>query len=199
MILSRLAELKSVTIVAPVILLAMTGFLFSPRVPAGQEDANCVSVIDIGPAHLHLNCDSEEFERIAADPLLLFSSNRTWQTRPLYAMLGWALAKPFHMVWGLNPAAFLPEYAGFVTLNFLLLLCSVLLFKKISGARWLLDPLTLFPLSVIVVNQVTKAFFWTPHLQIFNVVIPIVSLALFRWILEKVLAAGEHQKARVWV
>lgn len=163
----------------------MTGFLFSPRVPAGQERANCVSVIDIGPAHLHLNCDSQEFERIAADPSLLLSSNRTWQTRPLYALLGWALAKPFRLVAGANHAGLLPEYAGFVTLNFLLLLVSVLVFTRIAGARRLLDPLTIFPISLIVVNQVTKAFFWTPHLQMFNVFVPIASLALFVVILNK--------------
>ena len=187
MILSRLAELKSVTIAVPVILLAMTGFLFSPRVPAGEEAANCVSVIDIGPAHLHLNCDSGEFERVAANPSLMLSSNRTRQNRPLSVMLGWTLAKPFHMMGVATGSA---EYAGFITLNFLLLLCACLLFTRISGARWLLDPLTLFPLSVIVVNQVTKAFFWTPHLQIFNILIPIASLALFRWIFEEAHPLG---------
>ena len=161
----------------------MTGFLFSPRVPVGQERANCVSVIDIGPAHIHVNCDSEEFERIAADPSLILSSNRTRQNRPLSVMLGWTLAKPFRM---LGVETGFAEYAGFVTLNFLLLLCSGLLFTRISGARWLFDPLTLFPFSMIVVNQVTKAFFWTPHLQIFNILIPIASLVLFRWIFDEV-------------
>lgn len=182
----------------------MTGFLFSPRVPKGAENANCVSVIDLGPAHLHVNCDSQEFERLAADPSLILSSNRTWQTRPLYPLLGKLLSEPIHLalvnsvsdqavsterqastVRGRNQAAFLPEYFGFVTLNFLLLLFSVLLFRRISGATWVFDPLILFPLAMIVVNQVTKAFFWTPHLQIFNVFIPIVSFALFQRLLDR--------------
>lgn len=195
--------LRSVTAAALLTLCAMTAFLFSPRVPHGQEDMNCVSVMDFGPVHVHKNCDSEEFQYIAADPGLMLSARPMRQNRPLYAVLGWVFARPFRLLGlqsvgrhaigvarqtyprGPNPAAFFPEYAGFVTLNFILLLSAVLLFGRLSGGHWLFDPLTLLPLAMIVVNQVTKAAFWTPHLQIFNVLIPIASIALYRWMISE--------------
>ncbi len=188
---------------AAVTLVAMIGFLFSPRVPRGQEDLNCVSVTDIGPMHIHKNCDSEEFEYVAADPGLLLAQRRYRQSRPLYAVLGWTFARPFHWLGlqsvgrpiianakqsypkGPAPAEYLPEYAGFVTLNFALLVTAVMLFLKLSGAQGLFDPLTLLPLAMIVVNEVTKAAFWTPHLQIFNVLVPIASVALYHRMLDR--------------
>lgn len=188
---------------ATVTLLAMIGFLFSPRVPRGEEDLNCVSVTDIGPIHIHKNCDSEEFEYVAAHPGLLLAQRRYRQSRPLYAVLGWTFARPFHWLGlqsvgrslianakqsyprGPAPAEYLPEYAGCVTLNFVLLVTAVMLFLKLSGAERLFDPLTLLPLAMIVVNQVTKASFWTPHLQIFNVFVPVASVALYQWMLDR--------------
>jgi hypothetical protein len=179
----------------------MIGFLFSPRVPRGEEDANCVSVTESGPIRIHKNCDSEEFQYVAANPGLLLSQRRYRQSRPLYAVIGWTLSRPFHWI-GLasmgrgivanaqqtyqkapTPGAYLPEYAGLVLLNFIVLLASVILFLRLSASRGLFDPLTLFPLVLIVVNSVTKAFFWTPHSQMLNVLIPVASLALYRWML----------------
>ena len=184
------------------ILLAMIGFLFSPRVPRGEEDLNCVSVTETGPIRIHKNCDSEEFEYVAAHPGLLLSRQYR-QSRPLYAVIGWTLSRPFHWI-GLasmgrgivsnarqtyrkapTPGAYLPEYAGLVLFNFLVLLAAVLLFLKLSDARGLFDPLTFFPLVLIVISSVTKAFFWTPHSQIFNVAISLASVALYRWMLRR--------------
>jgi hypothetical protein len=59
-------RLRDLLAVAAVTILAMTGFLFSPRVPRGSEDAHCVSVTDIGRIHVHKNCDSEIFQYDAA-------------------------------------------------------------------------------------------------------------------------------------
>lgn len=187
---------------AALILLAMAGFLFSPRVPRGEEDMNCVSVTEVGPIHIHKNCDSDEFQYVAAHPELLLSRQYR-QSRPLYAVIGWTLARPFHWL-GIasvgrslvanarqtyrkapTPAAYMPEYAGLVLFNLLLVTTAVILFLRLSGARRLFDPLTVFPLAMMIVNEVTKAFFWTPHTEMLNVFIPMASVALYRWILER--------------
>src|SRR5204862_6083063 len=125
------------------------------------EACNSGSVNDIGPIHMRTNCGSEEFEYVAADPGLLLAVRRYRQSRPLYALLGWTFARPFHWL-GLQsigrsvvanakqsypkwpaPAEYLPEYAGFVTLNFVLLVTAVMLFLKLSNAQRLFDPVTL--------------------------------------------------------
>jgi hypothetical protein len=179
----------------------MSGFLFSPRVPVGSEDAHCVSVTDIGPMHVHKNCDSEIFQYDAARPSILLEPQRLRQSRPLYAVLGWVFARPFHWLGfesagesilataeqtyprSPRPGAYLPEYAAFITINFILLVTALMLAIQLLKPERLFDPLTLLPLSMILVNEVTKAFFWTPHLQIFNIFIPIASVALYRWMM----------------
>jgi hypothetical protein len=179
----------------------MSGFLFSPRVPVGTEDAHCVSVTDFGRIHIHKNCDSEIFQYDAANPRNLLEPQRLRQSRPLYAVLGWVFARPFHWLGfesagesvlaraeqtypkSPRPGAYLPEYAAFITINFILLVTALMLAIQLLKPGRLFDPLTLLPLSTIVVNEVTKAFFWTPHLQILNIFIPVASVALYRWMM----------------
>ncbi|HUQ18776.1 MAG TPA: hypothetical protein VM099_04110 [Gemmatimonadaceae bacterium] len=194
--------MRTILSTAALILFAMAGFLFSPRIPYGEEDVNCVSVTDVGPMHIHKNCDSEEFQYVAAHPDLLLSRQYR-QSRPLYAVIGWTLARPFHWL-GIasvgrgvvadakqtyrkspSPGAYMPEYAGLVLFNLLLLTAAVILFLRLSGARRLFDPVTLLPLAIMIVNEVTKAFFWTPHTEMINVLIPMASVAAYRWMLAR--------------
>jgi hypothetical protein len=193
----------------------MSGFLFSPRVPRGSEDAQCVSVTDIGPIHVHKNCDSEIFQYDAARPSILLEPQRLRQSRPLYAVLGWTLARPFHWL-GLESAgeaivarskqtypkgpragAFLPEYAAFITINFLLLVLAIMLVVDLLQPERMFDPLTLLPLAMVLVNQVTKAFFWTPHMQIFNILIPVASVALYHWMLRREQSPGWRESGLI--
>jgi hypothetical protein len=43
----------------------------------------------------------------------------------------------------------------------------------------------LVPLALLLLNEISKPFFWTPHLQIFNIFVPVLSLYLFRSIQER--------------
>jgi hypothetical protein len=193
--------IRKILALASLVLAAMIGFLFSPRVPRGAENANCVSVTDVGPIHVHKNCDSEEFQYNAARPSRLLERNNLRQSRPLYSVLGWVFARPFRWMQleskvrsilenakqtypkSAEPASYFPEYAAFVALNFILLMISLVIFLRMLNIERLFDPLTLLPLAMLIVNEVTKAFFWTPHMQMFNVLVPLASVALCRWLL----------------
>ncbi len=189
-------QLRETLVIAVLALVSMALFLVSPRVPRGQEVAQCVTVMELaGPVHLTINCDSFEFVSLAHTPaLLLAPSHRVWQSRPLYPVAGWVAALPFRLV----PTAlvapllaragdarfgpYLPEFVGLLLINLELLVASVVLFQRLMGTPALFSPWTLLPLAILVVNEVTKAFFWTPHLQMFNLFAPVASLALFGWL-----------------
>jgi hypothetical protein len=158
------------------------------------------TVYIVGPVHVNVGIDAPLFIYLAKDPrLLLESPGSTWQSRPLYPALGWALAQPFRAV-GLHVlgermlsgqplpgvpgsyGSYLPEFAGLIVLNGLLLAMAVLLLRRLLGARSLLAPEMLLPATFLLANEVTKPGFWTPHLQMFNLLIPLVTLNLLVWL-----------------
>ena len=159
-------------------------FLVSPRVPPGSPAASCVHVVDIlGPIHVNVNCDSYEFLLLARNPARLLSEHNTWQSRPGYAVIGWLLAQPIKALHIKRDSV--AEYGAYLSLNWMLLSASILLFGWLCGDRPLLRPSLLFPLVILVCNEVSKAFFWTPHLQIFNIFMPMMSVSLGYWLLSR--------------
>lgn len=188
-------RLRELVLTGLLVALTAVPFLASPRIPPELEGPSCVRVVDLpGPLHLTLNCDSEEFLIVGQDPrLLLTLEHRVRQGRPLYPVIGWALAQPLHAlgvaklgrrVMG-DGGATLPEYAAYVLLNWLLLIGAVGLLRRLVAARSYFEPRALLPVAVILVNEVTKAFFWTPHLQILNLFITVASLSLLVWMQER--------------
>ena len=165
----------------------------------GLEDANCVTVNDWGPIHLTKNCDSEEFQYLARDPALMLTEERkTRQNRPLYPALGWLIAAPIRLSGleslgarilgrqdagesGPAPGRYFPEYVAFIVINLVLLAVSVIILLRLLGARSVFETAALLPASMLLINEVTKAFFWTPHQQIFNVFVPVMTIYLYRW------------------
>jgi hypothetical protein len=189
-------SLREILIASLLILIVAVLFLIQPKVPPGLEEYYCVRPVNLwGPVHFNLHCDSYRFIVLAQDPHGLLELDNKRQGRPLYILLGWALAIPFRALpsefteqylpnvnfMGLSPEHYLPEFSGFLLLNGLLLLASILLFRRLLGSTSLLNAWTLLPLVVLLANEVTKAFFWVPHLQIFNIFVPIASLSLYCW------------------
>lgn len=187
------------------VLVSLVGFLFllSPRPSAAFRDYGRVAVIELGgPFHIVKNVDSWEFEHVAAHPeALITRAHRYRQNRPLYVGLGWLFALPFRAVGMESTPMFSravgdslvihppysdqynrssPQYAGFVLLNWLLLVISVLLLKALMRSQSFFEPRMVLPLVLLLVNLVTKAFFWTPHVQFFSVLLPVVSIYVFR-------------------
>ncbi len=183
--------------------------LVSPRPDAGLRKYWLLHVVELGgPVHMVRNVDSWEFEHDAAHPGDLFTvAHRHWQSRPLAVWLGWLLSQPFRAagmptrvamtpedgrtLLGKPPYptefnAYSPQYAGFVLLNWLLLVGSVLLLKALLRANSFLEPRVLLPVSMLIANPVTKAFFWTPHTHTFNVLLPVATLTVLRPLLPRV-------------
>jgi hypothetical protein len=188
---------------ALIVTAAMSLFLVSPKPKPVMQKYWMLTPVEVyGPVHVMKNIDSWEFEHDAAQPGELFTvEHRHWQSRPLAIWLGWFLALPFRAA-GMPSKqimtaeegrtliekppfpgvynSYSPEYAAFIVLNWILLVASALLVKPLVRGKSFLEPRVILMLSMVVVNGVTKAFFWTPHVQIFSVLMPMVSLTLLR-------------------
>ncbi len=169
-------------------------FLISPRAPESLITTGDVFLYDIrGPLHLTINIDSWDFLDLGRDPRLMFTEkHQRFQGRPLYSALGFLLSlpfRPFRSEWiaaVFNPLAYyFPEVIGYAILNAIVLTVSILIFFQLVECKLSFDWLLLLPLTIFTANEVTKAFFWTPHLQVFNLVIPILSLMLYWGMLQR--------------
>ena len=148
-------------------------FLYSPM--PDKEDRQCGWYVDLPMgANLFINCDSKAFVNLAAEPSLLFEENQTRQSRPLYAVAGWAAGNAL--------CAFKSEkssqcyYYSFVIMNFVMIFAALMLFDFVSqkgGAA----PATVLVLSLFLAcNDITKAFTWSAHQQIFNILTPVLAI-----------------------
>ena len=109
--------------------------------------------------------------------------------RPLHSFIVFILSKVFSLV-GIpaGPIPYLGEdgipqtynllnYAIFIGLNAIILFTSMLLALKVMLRSRVTDNIyskivIVASLVIIVQNPITREFFWTPHSQIFNVLIP---------------------------
>ncbi|OWP64930.1 hypothetical protein CDA63_00805 [Hymenobacter amundsenii] len=178
-------------------LAATTSFWFSPA--PRTEDEYCGTYLHLTSfAGFTANCDGFEFMESARYPARLLAPRAVRQSRPLFVLLGSAVGYP--VTWavqglkagGLLPAAAVAKlpakyrpllgfYVGYVLLNYAVLLGALLLFRhlyyRLTVGRG--QPLVLAALLVFVVsNQVTKAFFWTVHQQMFTFLVPLLLLYL---------------------
>ncbi|MDF2774728.1 MAG: hypothetical protein K0S86_4228 [Geminicoccaceae bacterium] len=196
----RTRRVRELLVASLLVTTAVVPFLTSPRLPRELEARRCGRVIDLpGPFHVMVNCDSPALLILARDPRLLFSPEyRTRQTRPLYPVIGWVLAMPFRALGfaelgrrlpggsdttrgSVSYGSYLPEYIAFQLFNWVLLVVAAVLLRHLVAAPSYFAPRVLLPLAVLLVNEVTKVFFWTPHLQILNVFIAVASLSLLVW------------------
>ena len=140
-----------------------------------------------------VNHDSYGFLEMAQQPQRLLLPQEVRQSRPLYALLGAAVGYPLtaglHLAgrvglaprWPPADLRFYGFYSGYVLLNMLVLLGSLLLlrvvfqyFTKAKGEGWQFYALA----WVLVANPITKAFFWTAHQQMLAFFVPLACLVL---------------------
>jgi hypothetical protein len=140
-----------------------------------------------------VNHDSYGYLEVAHEPARLLLPREVRQSRPLYALLGAVAGYPFAAALrlagraGLVPASVLAQahyygiYVGYVLLNGLALLASLLLFRSLfrhftagRGEGWQFYALA----WVLVANPITKTFFWTAHQQLFAFLVPLFCLVL---------------------
>lgn len=187
----------------------MTGFLIGPRVPAKDQEDNCVANVNLpGPFGFGLNCDSPELIWLAREPSGLLTKNSYRQSRPGLIIAAAILQVPLSLVvpFGAPPQKIgwgdveginklfknnLPTYLAYVLLNIGILIASFFILRRVMerehDRRAIHSASALLIVStglLLVANDVTKAFVWSPHMQMFNILVPVlcfyVTLRLLR-------------------
>jgi hypothetical protein len=182
----------------------LLGFLVGPRVIDSEQKSTCVGNVELlDPFGISLNCDSPQFMWLARDPSGLLMEENPRQARPGMILAAALLTAPLSFVappggpsqivdTGIqNPAEItasfardLPAYLAYVLLNVALLGASFLVLRKIldgagTGARNPSMPETIIVVSaglLLIANDVTKAFVWSPHTQMFNMLVPVLAV-----------------------
>jgi hypothetical protein len=144
-----------------------------------------------------INCDSAQIVQDSQDLQRLVNAQTSYQDRPLFPIMGSLLSKPLKKVTksyeifynkdGKPIKFFYANYLAFIGINFLILffiwhqLVSLLerlrSRKPITFRDELLIGISVG--SVLIANNVFKGFFWTPHTQLFNILIVILSINLW--------------------
>jgi hypothetical protein len=176
------------------LLAACLSFWLAPA-PLGQPDVEYWGhYARVGPGlGFVVNHDSYGYLEVAQEPGRLLKPREVRQSRPLYALLGAAVGYPLTAAlagagrlgltprWPPEEQRFYGFYGGYVLLNGLALLASLLLFRKLfeeftvgRGQAWQFYALA----WVLVANPITKAFFWTAHQQMLAFLVPLFCLWL---------------------
>lgn len=181
----------------------MIGFLLGPHAPADQQKLVCVANVDLpGPFGFDLNCDSPELMWLAREPSGLLAKDNARQSRPGLVIAAAILQVPlsFVITYGAAPQAIaagtddtaaitkslennLPTYLAYVLLNVGILVASFFILRRVieqrheSRATDSASALLVVSIGLLLVaNDVTKAFVWSPHTQMFNIFVPVLSL-----------------------
>ncbi len=149
--------------------------------------------------------DAFEFVVAAIQPSLLLQPKFYRQSRPLYILMGsvvgytvYYTTYPLHNVFKKElqqrslhknseietekELLFFCFFYGYVILNIAILLISLLIFDKIMRSfklKWVNKPFLYgLMLFLLVANSETKYFIFSPHQQLFNILVPIISIYL---------------------
>lgn len=145
--------------------------MLAPPPPAGTP---CVASQRVwGPLEMVVSCDSIEFVRVAEHPRALSTSFR--QTRPLQPMSA-ALLSRAQVGYGPHLP---PAWFSFVVLNFAALVTALMVFRELVAPKGTAAAVAVAILGVFLTfNNVVKGFFWSAHTQMWNVLMPLVSIAI---------------------
>lgn len=190
-----------------VITTIVVSFLFSQNPSKEAAPAGCpVNYIALNSKMgFPVNCDAPAFIGAAIKPAYLFSDGYDRQSRPLYILSGtvlgytvYYLSYPLHdqlSKWSHEKIAanasnisenhrlkYICFYIGFVLLNTIILFIALLLFENIIGlisGTWKNGKMLFYAMCLLLFsNQITQHFFWTAHSQLFNLLMPLLSIYL---------------------
>jgi hypothetical protein len=150
---------------------------------------NCGRRVEIGNyLSTFINCDSSVFMKDAAIPSRMISGESVYQDRLLFVFLAILLSRLFSII---VPEQFIEvignsgdsfvystsNYMAFVSLNFLVLMLSIVLLYKLFQSRVSHSILGLLSFTTalffIALNETTKTYIFTPHSQLFNILLPV--------------------------
>jgi hypothetical protein len=182
------------------LLLVVAGaFLFSPR-PTNER--YCGERVDVGGRVSFLfHCDSEEFMRVAIHPSRLLQARSTRQSRPVVPLLAVPLTylillpvQKLHLAppsvrtaiarhtTSLNQNQAVSSYTAYIALNAAIVVIGLLMFNAlVSGPR----SLVLAAAVLLLADDFVKTFFWTPHTEMLNLVVPLGGILVSRSLLRE--------------
>lgn len=156
--------------------------LAQPSPPPKVHACQFVNPIGYGLVHF-LNCDSPEYLGLAKDPTLV-ATHTVLQGRPLSFGLPHLVAQALRIVPYIDTYGpyrpYAREFVAYLLINLTALLLAMVCFTRAleagTGAPAGIELLA--SLVALSANDVTKLFFWTPHTQIFNLLMPCLAVYL---------------------
>lgn len=160
---------------------------------------SCSRLVEIGPwIEVLVNCDSSVFFKDVEEPMRLINGISDYQDRPLYAAVAAILLLIMRVI-GIpestqvilgNSGSYSEysssTYIALILVNSFILMVSIVLALRVANIiakTYSINAINslLLRLSVallVTLNEVSKTFFWTPHTQIPNLLLPIYALYL---------------------
>lgn len=198
----RSATVRATGLFAGVLILVMVALLVGrPMSPERAKELCVINMTLPAPFRLLLNCDVTEFLRMAHEPSTLLEPENSRQSRPVFILAGAAAGLLFTpvamLLQPLVPAdpgptwrkvdkvqfglqAYLPVYLGYLALNVGALLGAFVLACRSARLPATMQDYGLVVFACIgtlmVSNDVVKAFVWSPHTQMFNILFPVGGL-----------------------
>lgn len=191
---------RGLAVVYLALLLVVAGaFLFSPK---PRNERYCGERVDVGGrASFLFHCDSEEFMRVAIHPGRLLEARSTRQSRPVVPLLAvpltylvllpvqtFQLAPPSvrHAIarhsTSLTEDQAVSSFTAYVALNALIVVIGLLIFNALVPG----PPFLVMAASVLLLSDdFIKTFFWTPHTEMLNLVVPLGGILVSRSLLRE--------------
>ncbi len=179
----------------------LAALLVGPRAPDDKQSYFCVMNIRTASVFgISLNCDSALHIAYARDPMRILQPGNLRQSRPMMVLPPFLLRPLFAAFddlparFGARPVDMMPDnfqrtmpdliergFSGFLAyaaFNLLLLaLCYALYLHLVGGAASAAGALLVGSIGLLLVgNDVVKAFFWSPHTQLYNILVPLIAV-----------------------
>jgi hypothetical protein len=184
-------------VIVPGFLIAL---LIGPRVPTDKQEFYCVSnIVSSSPFGLSLNCDALLHLAMTRDPGIILREGKLRQSRPLFAVPAtvlrplflWATDVPGRI--GLHPdntpenlrwampdliGKDFPAFLAYAVVSSALLVAIFWLYLWLAGLpERAAGALFIAAVGLLLVgNDVVKAFFWSPHAQLYNILAPLIGV-----------------------
>lgn len=126
-----------------------------------------------------VHCDAITFVEMAQTPSRLLDPREIQKSRPLFVAIAALVGYPIDTFVDLVRPATKPNiryYLGFLLINLVTVSAALLCFARLLDAGGASSWSTVLLAVPLLSNDVTKAFFWTAHSQMFNILAPVLAV-----------------------
>ena len=190
-------------------------FLVGPRVADERQKEKCVVNIDLPFVFgFSMDCDSPEFLRLAMNPSCLLEYKNIRQSRPGSIIASYIISYPFRpfisilgsIEMGVNKEEpdrwnnvfeyYIPAFLAYAISNIIIIIISLFLILSIwVEKKREINAIYIFPALFLFVNIIFPRFFWSPHNQFFNVLVPIFCV----WLAYLIWERGLFEKSSIYL